>query len=144
MYKRYHHGLPLLFAILVLFFADVVTTAVFAADVRTTAIQSLQTTPQQHLDKKVAVEGRLKLIGDYWKVHEFVVVDEQGNQVPVMPWAPYEVMKSPIEEIQRKAPKTMGYYIGKNVSVTGTFKSREKYGKLEYYIDTESANEIAK
>ena len=144
MLRKSYRGCSLLFIIttVVLWYAPVLAAPVQNA--ATVAIKALKDTPQQYLDSKITIKGKLKLVGDYWGVHEFVVEDEQGNQVPVMPWAPGEIMKSPIEEIQRKAPKTMGYYIGKDVSVMGTFKSRKKYRKLEHYIDTEFAEELAK
>lgn len=108
-------------------------------------IKEVKDAPEKYVDKKVVLKGKLKLVGDYWKEHEFVLEDTQGNQVAVIPWAPYEVMISPFEEIQKKAPKTMSYYIGKELLITGQIKSNKGDKpniKSKYYVEVELVDEL--
>lgn len=110
-----------------------------------TTIKETKDAPENYLDKKVVVKGRLKIIGEYFGEHFLVLEDELGNRVVVTPWAPYEMIPSTSKEFEKRRPKTMSYYLDKELSIKGRVKFQKgerPKAKAKHYIEVESAVEL--
>ena len=91
------------------------------------SIPDLKGNREKHLNKKMLVKGKLKLMGrNYFTDSRFVLADEAGNHVAISPWVPLEVpppMPGNEEFFIKNRPRVMGDYLGRNLSVTGVMRA---------------------
>ena len=56
------------------------------------SINDLNRVPQEYVNQKIVVKGKLRFVGrNYFRDPRFVIEDEAGNRVAVTIWAPLEV-----------------------------------------------------
>lgn len=105
------------------------------------SVREVKDMPEKYLDKRVVVKGKLKLVGDYWKEHEWFIEDTEGNRIRVTHWARHEVaLPFPLPSEKRVRPKIMSDYIDKDLLISGHVKFDTK-GKY-YYVYVESVKEL--
>jgi hypothetical protein len=81
-------------------------------------LHDITTNPDLYVGKQVIVEGVLESRGQMPNPR-FFLRDEAGDLLEVAPWAPLEVIQSPLG---KTGPKAMSYYTGKQLRLTGTIE----------------------
>lgn len=113
----------------------------WAADV---PLREFAQRPERFVDQTITIQGRVKFVGkNYFSdpVAHFVIEDAEGNQVPVTPWLPLEVVPlAPGESRGFERPQIMSDYLDKHVRVRG--KVRFERHKNQHEVAPEAVDKL--